>query len=93
MKDNKLLKLLYNERIKTALESSLITDLTYQNAVTEADNKLNKLLNLNLNENQRSAIDEAISENNYMGAEYGRVAYQQGFKDALELISELSELL
>ncbi|WP_455714894.1 hypothetical protein [Anaerosporobacter sp.] len=93
MYDDQLLNLLYEERIKTALESSLITDLTYQNAVIEADNKLDKLHNLNLNENQRLAIDEAISENNYMGAEYGRVAYQQGFKDALKLVSELSELL
>lgn len=93
MNDDNLLNLLHEKRIKTALESSLITDLAYQSAVTEADNKLNKLLNLNLTENQRSAVDEAISENNYMGAEYGRVAYQQGFKDALKLISELSELL
>lgn len=35
----------------------------------------------------------AISENTYMGAEYGCVAYQQGFKDVLKLVLELGDLV
>lgn len=93
MKEDKLLKLLYEERIKNALELSLVTDIGYKNAVIKADNKLDKLLNMKLSEEQRMAVDSAISENNYMGAEYGRVAYQQGFKDALKLVSELGKLV
>lgn len=93
MKEDKLLRLFYEERMKNALEASLIKDIGYKNSVIKADNKLNKLLNMKLSDKQRLAVDMAISENTYMGAEYGRVAYQQGFKDALKLVLELGDLV
>ncbi len=42
---------------------------------------------------QRLAIDRVITANNECSAEYGRIAYRQGFQDAVKLISELKKFV
>lgn len=55
--------------------------------------KVTKIEELGLNHYQWKIIDSAMSAYTEKGAEYGRVAYFQGFKDALKLLMELSKIV
>lgn len=48
---------------------------------------------MKLTKGQMKAVDRAISAANASGAEYGKVAYNEGFYDGLKLISELKHFL
>lgn len=93
MKESKLLDELFVERIDNALEEVLDMDEDYHNSIKKVDDLLDKLLKTKLSKKQRLKIDRVVSANNACGAEYGRVAYRQGFYDSMNLIAELSEII
>lgn len=90
-KDN-LLNYLWGERIRGALEASLQQDEDFQKATRISNIEQDNLNIIGLSSEQTKAIDRVISANNAVGAEYGRVAYRQGFSDSLKLLSELQHL-
>lgn len=93
MKKDGLLEELFNSRMIHALETTAATDQDYLEVSKKEDELLNKLDKKNLNRKQRVAVDRVISATNSCGAEYGRMAYRQGFQDAFKLIAELSEFI
>lgn len=92
-KKDSLLKALFDERIDYALEASLRTDEKYKKAQQTASKQQDKLDNIGLSKEQWKAVARAISAYNALSAEYGRAAYEQGFKDSVKLISELYQLI
>ncbi|SHK83291.1 hypothetical protein SAMN02745136_03446 [Anaerocolumna jejuensis DSM 15929] len=93
MKKDIVLEELFSTRINHALELSLTMDENYNKVVKKEENLLNKLAKIKLSNKQRLAVDKAFSANNACSAEYGRIAYQQGFQDALKLMAELLKLM
>lgn len=92
MKNESLLQKLFDIRLKCDLTKALQDDKEYQLASNHLEKKINKVEKIKLSRKQWKAIDKALSASNHCCTEYGRVAYHQGFLDAIKLISELSEL-
>ncbi len=92
MNKNSLVELLTEERMNTALEQALKTNESYQNWNRKIESQERKIDKMRLNKIQRIAVDRLISAYNANAAEYGRAAYEQGFKDCLILMRELSQL-
>lgn len=92
-KKESILQMLFNESIKYSLETSLQTDEEYIKARKIADEALDNTEDIGLDKKQWGTVDEAVSTANALGAEYGRAAYEQGFKDSVKLLSELYGLL
>lgn len=91
MAQDSLLKEILENRVMKDLEKALLEDKDYQLANTDLMSKVDKLETIELSHEQWRTVDSAISASNNCCAEYGRVAYYQGFRDALKLISELQE--
>lgn len=87
-----LLNYLWGERIHGALEASLQQDEDFQKATRISNSEQDNLDMIGLSSEQTKAVNRAISASNAAGAEYGRVAYRQGFSDSLKLLSELHRL-
>ena len=83
----------FQNRIDNALEETLKTDKRYQEVNDKISLKVTKIEELSLNDHQWKIIDNAMSAYTERGSEYGRVAYFQGFKDALKLLMELSKIV
>lgn len=83
----------FQNRIDNDLEETLKNDKRYQKANDKISLKVTKIEELGLNHYQWKIIDSAMSAYTERGAEYGRVAYFQGFKDALKLLMELSKIV
>jgi hypothetical protein len=92
MKDEKLLNILCQERMASALELSLKSCERYKDAEREADKKMEYVFELGLDNKQKYAIDQAFTAYNYSNAEYGKAAYLQGFRDGINLIKEIYEI-
>lgn len=86
---NSVLQTLIDEGISYALEASLRTDKGYKEARKAADETLDDIDDIGLDKKQWKTVDRAVSAANALGAEYGRAAYEQGFKDSVRLLSEL----
>lgn len=93
MAEENLIKILAEERIYNALEDKLKVSPSYLKAMKEQRKTSEKLDKMKLTKKQMKAVDRAISAANAGGAEYGKVAYNQGFYDGLKLISELKHFL
>lgn len=91
MKDEKLLNILCQERMASALELSLKSCERYKNAEQEADRKMEYVFEMRLDNKQKYAIDQAFTAYNYSNAEYGKAAYLQGFRDGINLLKEIYE--
>lgn len=87
------MKGLFNEGINYTLEASLRADEGYKKARKVADETLDDVDDIGLDKKQWKTVDRAVSAANALEAEYGRAAYEQGFKDSVKLISELQNLL
>lgn len=92
-KKDSVLETLIDEGINYTLEASLRTDENYKKDKKMADETLDDIENIGLDKKQWSTVDKAVSSANALGAEYGRAAYKQGFRDSVKLLSELHELL
>lgn len=92
MKDELLIHKLFDVRLNCDLTKALQTDREYQIASSHLAKKISKIEKIKISRKQWKVIDKALSASNNCCIKYGRVAYRQGFLDALKLISELLEL-
>lgn len=81
-----LLAGMYKERVESALEEVLQKDERYQKISKETRRKIEEIDKLGLGREGWLIVDRALSATNERCAEYGRVAYRQGFLDALSLL-------
>lgn len=83
--DRLLLHERYEERINNALEEMVRKDKKYQRLNRKTRKKIREIEKIELNKEEWLIIDNALSAVNERSAEYGRIAYSQGFMDALSL--------
>lgn len=81
-----LLEGMYKERVESVLEDVLQKDECYQKISKEIRRKIEEIDKLGLGKEEWLIIDRALSATNERCAEYGRVAYRQGFLDAIKLL-------
>lgn len=84
-----ILQYIIRNRLDTALEDTLRKDRRYQNSKQKAKEKAGRLSEDMFTPEQWDLIDDALEEGNASGSEYGRVAYQQGFFDALDIFKDI----
>lgn len=85
---NTFLRDLFSQREYSIIESQLKLDPDYQIADKKVEAAMQKLQSHNWNKDEWKLIDDSLTEYNSQSREYGRIAYSQGFKDALSLFSE-----
>lgn len=81
-----LLEGMYKERVESVLEDVLQKDECYQKISKETRRKIEEIDKLGLGKEEWLIIDRALSATNERCAECGRVAYRQGFLDAIKLL-------
>ena len=70
-------------------EHSMDTDIMQAQKAEAYTHKVQKQIeNKGFRDKQFQAIDRAISAQNNLAVEYGRLAYYQGFRDCIRLIVE-----
>ncbi len=84
--------MLFDMRINGALEEFLKQDQDYQKLIIEARRQEKEIENLKLSHEQWVVIDNILSAYNSRVSRYGRLAYNQGFHDALNLIKEMYQI-
>lgn len=92
-KAESLLNEFFENRIDNALEETLKENKRFQEISKETCEKAINIDKINLSKEQWKAVDSALCASSHRGAEYGRVAYYQGFKDAVSILFEISQLL
>lgn len=75
--------------INEGLSQVLQHDEEYKQIMQKIDGLTEELNALGLSEEQRSLMDRLISAYNENGAYYGRLTYQQGFRDCAALLVEI----
>ena len=83
-----LLEELYKERVEHALKDVLEKDEKYRQVNEITKQKIKEIDKLELSQSEWKIIDRALSATNERSAEYGRVAYRQGFLDAVSLLKK-----
>lgn len=81
-----ILEEMYKERVESALKEVLEKDEKYCRVNEETNQKIKDIDQIELTKEEWEIIDTALSAVNARSAEYGRVAYQQGFLDAVSLL-------
>ena len=81
-----ILEGMYKERVERALKEVLEKDEKYCRVNEETKQKIKDIDQIELTKEEWEIIDTALSAVNARSAEYGRVAYQQGFLDAVSLL-------
>lgn len=83
----------FENRIDNALEITLKENKRFQEISKETCEKAIKIDKINLSKEQWKAVESALCASSHRGAEYGRLAYYQGFKDALKILNEINGFL
>ena len=81
-----ILEGMYKERVERALKEVLKKDEKYCRVNEETKQKIKDIDQIELTKDEWEIIDTALSAVNARSVEYGRVAYQQGFLDAVSLL-------
>ncbi|MFR9145035.1 MAG: hypothetical protein ACLVJ4_00205 [Mediterraneibacter sp.] len=81
-----LLEGLYKERVEHALKDVLEKDEKYRQVNEMTKQKIKEIDKIELSQGEWEIIDRALSATNERSSEYGRVAYRQGFLDAVSLL-------
>ena len=81
-----LLEGLYKERVEQALQDVLEKDEKYRQVNEMTKQKIKEIDKIELSQGEWKIIDRALSATNEKSSEYGRVAYRQGFLDAVRLM-------
>ena len=81
-----ILEGMYKERVEGALKEVLKKDEKYCRVNEETKQKIKDIDQIELTKDEWEIIDTALSAVNARSVEYGRVAYQQGFLDAVSLL-------
>ncbi len=77
---------LYEARSYKKVDEALKNDRKYQESEKEVLEKLRELGKFGSGQEVMDIIDDALSAANIKSFEYGKVAYQQGFLDAMNLL-------
>lgn len=93
MKDGSLLEIVCRERLATVVQDVLNCRESYCQANAEVEKAFMNAMSLELNDEQKMAIDDIISAANSRGGEYGYGAYCQGFCDGIRVMFEIYEVL
>ncbi|MCD7906428.1 MAG: hypothetical protein LUH04_01785 [Clostridium sp.] len=88
MDREQLIELLWEHRMETALAQAQKTDSRYMEAEAYAHKARKKIGDKGFRDKQFQAIDRAISAQNSLVVEYGRLSYYQGFRDCIKLMVE-----
>lgn len=83
-----LLEGLYKERVEHALKDILEKDEKYRQVNEMTKQRIKEIDKIELSQGEWETIDRALSATNERSAEYGRVAYRQGFLDAVSLLKK-----
>lgn len=81
-----LLEGLYKERVEHELKDILEKDEKYRQVNEMTKQRIKEIDKIELSQGEWETIDRALSATNERSAEYGRVAYRQGFLDAVYLL-------
>lgn len=92
MQKDKLLDILTKERINTSLETALADSEDYQKTLEQQNMADKELEQAGLSKEQKKAVERLVSAINANGAAYGAVAYKQGLKDGVSIVSELMDI-
>lgn len=92
MGKEKLLGVFARKRLRTAVERAVNIDREYRCALKKQDMEFKKLEGMGLSAEQYKIVDRVVLTTNYCGAVYGSVAYAQGLRDGIRLMSELSKI-
>lgn len=93
MKKNGLLEIIAAHRTGDSMDEIMAKDKDYQDALAQQKIVFDRLDELGLTKEQRSAIDQAITANNHFGAVYGAVAYRFGMEDGIRVRMETEEIM
>lgn len=88
-----LLNEFFENRIDNALEETLKRSKRFQEISKQTCEKAINIDKIKLSKEQWKFVDSALNASSQRGAEYGRVAYCQGFSDALNLLCQMNQLL
>ena len=86
--NKRLLEGMYKERVEHALKSVLEKDEKYRQVNEMTKQKIKEIDKIELSQGAWKIIDRALLAMNERSAEYGRVAYRQGFWDAVSLLKK-----
>lgn len=87
--DKDILDVITEYAVNEGLSHVLQHDEEYKQIIRKIDDLTEKLDALGLSEEQRLLMDRLISAYNENGAYYGRLTYQQGFRDCAVLLVEI----
>ena len=87
-----VLQQIIRNRLDTALEDTLRKDRKYQRAKQTAEEKTGRLSKDVFTPEQWKLVEDALDDSNASGSEYGRVAYQQGLFDALDIFKDIRSM-
>lgn len=93
MKKNGLLEIIAAHRTGDDLDEAVRKDKGYQEALSQQGKAFDRLNTLGLTAEQKRAVDQAITENNNVGAVYGAVAYRVGMEDGIRFRLEMEEIM
>lgn len=85
---------IFQQIIELRTDNALEESIRLQDALKDekrAESSQQCLQGVHFTQEQWHVIDKILAENNAAGAEYGRLAYKQGFLDAFTLLKELTE--
>ena len=87
--DKNILDILTENAINERLDTILLQDIEYQKMQKKIDNLMAQFENLELSKEQKLIVDRFISSHIEIGCCYGKITYQQGFKDCAFLLREM----
>ena len=87
--DKNVFEILMDNAVNDRLDNILLQDSEYQQVQNKISNLTKQLDKLELTKEQKIIVDRLISSHNESGCCYGRMAYQQGFRDCALLLREM----
>lgn len=87
--DKNIFGVLTENAVNERLDDILLQDKEYQRIQNKISNLSEQLDQLDIPKEQLLIIDKLISSHTESGCYYGRITYQQGFKDCALLLREM----
>ena len=91
--ENSVMRQFIQTRMDTGLEETLRKDREYQKANKKTFGIIEEIDKSQFTAEQWQLIDNVLAKSNERASEYGRVAYQQGLSDILNLFIEIVSLM
>lgn len=85
------LERMYKDRVEGVLQEVFCKDQQYQEVYEETEKVLQKIKEVDRNREEQEIFDRIFSVMNERSMEYGRIAYRQGFLDAVDLLRKSND--